>query len=183
LNSYGIHGRRSSVKKFILVLVAVVFLNGIPMAGVALDENIPQGIGKIDRQLKWSAVDASWDPAESLFELTDNVKIVQGSTVITAENAKIFFIKNASAEQKLNSESVEKFLATGNVRIELENGVATSEKAVYFTETKILTLSGTPAKFVSGDNTITGRTITVDRETGKVTFEGAEAVIFSKDKL
>jgi len=184
LSAYGMHRRRLSVRGFVLVITAIGFLNGIPMTGAALDDNIPVEIGINGRSLKWSADKVSWDPAESLVVLNGNVKIVQGETVIVADNAQIFSIKSAAAEQTLKAESVEKFVANGNVRIEIELGVATSERAVYLTETKRLVLSGAPAKFVhvSGDKTITGRTITVDRETGKVTFEGdVEAVIFSED--
>ena len=186
LNSCGIHGHRLPVRGFILVIAAIGFLTGMPMAGAALDENVPTEIGINGRPLKWSADKVYWDPTESLVVLNGNVKIVQGETVIVADNAQIFSVKNVALEQTLKAESVEKFVANGNVRIEIELGVATSERAVYFTETKRLVLSGAPAKFVhvSGDKTITGRTIAVDRGTGKVTFEGdVEAVIFSEDNL
>ena len=183
-SAFGADGQRLRVRGFALALAAAVFMIAAPMAGAAAGDTIPAQNGKHDRPLKWSADKVSWDPAESLVVLNGNVKIVQGETEIDADNAQIFSTKDVDAEQKLGPDSVEKFVANGNVRIEIELGVATSERAVYFKETKILRLSGAPAKFeMDGGNTITGSTITVDRETGKISFDNAEAVIFSDGDL
>ena len=130
-----------------------------------------------------------FDSAHSFAELIGSVKITQGSTVITADNVKIFTKStHGDAEHTSAAKSIERLVANGNVKIELDNGVATSEKATYNAETKIIVLSGSGTKFVSGDNTISGSVIIVNRDTGKVTFESSsvqpvEAVIFSNGKL
>lgn len=184
LSSYGIHRRRLSVRGFILAFTAMVLLSGISIAVAALDENTTPEVGTNYRQIKWSADDAVWDLTESLLVLTGNVKIVQGKTVIIADRVRMFSIGNVAAKQTLNADSVEKFVANGNVRIQLEIGVATSEEAVYFAETKILTLSGTPAKFVMSDeNTFQGSTITVNRETGIISIDDFEGLLFPEGDL
>lgn len=148
----------------------MVLLGGIQVSGAALDESVPPAIGANGRLLTFTAASMSYDPAKSLIELTGNVKIGQGETEIVADKAQIFTTKNVTAGPALNLDSVEKFVATGNVKIKLETGVATSDEAVFLKEKKILRLSGKPAKFVGGDNTltgtITGDTITVDRKAG-----------------
>ncbi|MBW2369417.1 MAG: hypothetical protein JRH15_16225 [Deltaproteobacteria bacterium] len=74
------------------------------------------------------------------------------------------------------------------MRIELESGTAFSDQASYLADQKMIILSGTHAKFVSGENTISGSKIIINRETGRVTFESTdkqpvEAVIFSNEPL
>jgi lipopolysaccharide export system protein LptA len=154
----------------IALAVAVVFLISIPMAGGALDKEIPTKNGTNGRQITFSATGSSLDLKNSLITLTGNVEIVQGRTKIVSDNAQIFTTKDVTVGPTINLDAVDKFVANGNVGIELETGMATCEKAVYFKETKILKLSGTPAKFVSRDDTmpgtITGRSITVERAAG-----------------
>jgi lipopolysaccharide transport protein LptA len=165
----------------------MVLLSGIPMAVAALDESADPEVGTNSQPLNWWADDAVLDFKKSLLVLTGNVKIVQGKTMIIADKVQMFFIGNASTEQTLKADSVKKLEANGNVRIEFEMGVATSESALYSPETKILVLSGTPAKFVGGEDTITGTItgskITVNRETGTISVKKSEAVIFPEDDL
>ena len=171
ISACGIRSHRPSVLAVLIVLAgAVVFLIGIPMAVGALDKEISTENGKSSRQIAFSADDSSLDLKKSLITLTGNVEIVQGKTKIVSDNAQIFTTKDVTIGPTINLDAVEKFVANGNVGIELETGVATCEKAVYFKGTKTLKLSGSPAKFINRDDTmpgtITGRTITVDREAG-----------------
>lgn len=134
-----------------------------------------------------------FDSAEHYAELIGNVKVTQGKTVITSDTLRIYYRKKsqANAPEMPGDDTIEKIIATGNVRIELETGVAISDKAVYHSDRKILVLTGlsdSSAKFVRGDNTISGSKITVNRENGQVTFESSsekpvEAFIFSDEKL
>ena len=170
LSSHGIHGYRVTVLRIVLAFAAMALFCGVPMAGAALDPDNPPNVGMNGRPLNYSADSVSLDLKKNLIILTGNANIEQGRTVIVADNAQIFATRNASVGPTINSDNVEKFIANGNVRIELETGVATADKVVYLKETKLLELSGAPAKFVGGDNTMTGtitaRTITVDHENG-----------------
>ncbi|MFH0729940.1 MAG: LptA/OstA family protein [Pseudomonadota bacterium] len=128
--------------------------------------------------------------AERIIELEGNVKVSQGQTVITSNLVKLFLKEGASldAPQKTGENAIEKIVATGTVIFKLDIGTAYSDRAEYAAATKLLVLTGKEAKFISGENTITGSKITVNRENGMVIFEGGgksrvEAVIYSKEKL
>jgi lipopolysaccharide transport protein LptA len=128
--------------------------------------------------------------AERIVELEGNVKVSQGETVITSDLLRLFLKEGATLEpsQKTGENAIEKVVAIGNVIFKLDIGIAYADRAEYATSTKLLVLTGKEPKFVSGKNTITGSKITVNRESGMVTFEGGgksrvEAVIYSKEKL
>jgi len=131
-----------------------------------------------------------FDGNRRMAELIGNVKVSQGGTIINADKIKIFYREGNYSQNSMpaNDESIEKIFAKGNVRIELESGKAFSEQATYLADQKLLILSGTNARFTSGENTISGSKIIVNRENGRVTFESTdkkpvEAVIFSNEQL
>jgi lipopolysaccharide export system protein LptA len=127
--------------------------------------------------------------ADRVIELDGNVKISQGDTVVTSNTLKIFLKEGASVDTpaKSGENSIEKLIADGNVEFKLDTGTAYADHAEYKADTRLLILTGKAPRFVSGENTITGSKITVNRDTGMVSFEGGdsrvEAVIYSKEKL
>jgi lipopolysaccharide export system protein LptA len=128
--------------------------------------------------------------AERIIELEGNVKVSQGETVITSNMIRLFLKEGAKldAPQKTGENAIEKIVAKGNVIFKLDIGTAYSDQAEYTAATKLLVLTGKEPKFISGENTITGSKITVNRDSGMVIFEGGgksrvEAVIYSKEKL
>lgn len=130
-----------------------------------------------------------FDSAEHYAEMFGNVKVTQGQTVITSNTLKIHYYKKHQTKpnQLPGDDTVEKIAAKGNVRIELDSGIALSDEAVYHTKTKELILTGN-AKLIRGENTISGSKITINRENGRVTVESSdkkpvEALIFSNEKL
>ncbi len=185
-----IHGRRTRARNRLLTaaLIILAIWGACPSRAAAAPE---AAAGPVPATDKLHAVSDRivFDSAQSCAELTGHVKVTQGQTVITADQLKIFYKKDAAdAGQPAGDNAIDRLEATGNVRIALDGGVASSEKAVYLARTKTLTLSGDSAKFVRGDNAITGSVITVNRESGTVTFESSdeqpvEAVIFSGDTL
>lgn len=121
-----------------------------------------------------------------VIELEGNVRIRQGGTVITSDYLKLFLKEGASIESPgtAGESAIEKVIADGNVEFKLDIGTAYSDHAEYITETKSLILTGKEPKFISEKNTITGSKITVNRDSGTVTFEGgASAEIYSNEKL
>ena len=122
-------------------------------------------------------------------EFIGDVRATQEDTVITADRLKIFY--KATAGQKgtpaIGKESITKIVADGNVKIYFNNKVAVTSKAVYNTQTRTLVLSGNGSKIVSGDNSISGEKITIDRVTGRINVESGdkkrvEAVLYSGEK-
>ncbi len=130
-----------------------------------------------------------FDSTERYAEMIGNVKVTQGQTIITAGALRIYYREgNQQRSNELpGNESIEKIVATNNVRIELDSGIAISNEAVYHADRKTIVLSG-QAKLIRGENSISGSKITINRENGRVTVESSdkepvEALIFSNEKL
>lgn len=110
--------------------------------------------------------------ADNLAEFSGNVQARQGETLISADNLKIYFSGDSKADKASPAQSLEKLVATGNVEIKFDNRLAVAQQAVYITAQRVLILSGPGATVTSGDNTITGQTITFFRDDGRFTVEG-----------
>jgi lipopolysaccharide export system protein LptA len=112
------------------------------------------------------------DSANNNAEFVGDVRLRQGDTVITADSLKLFFGSESKTENASPAQSLEKLVATGNVEIKFDNRLAVAQQAVYITAQRVLTLTGPEATITSGDNTISGDTITFYRDSGRFTVEG-----------
>lgn len=112
------------------------------------------------------------DQSGNVAEFIGDVQATQGDTSIRADSLKIFFSKKANSGEVAASQSLDKLVATGNVEIKFDNRLAVARQAVYITSQRVLTLHGPGASVTSGENTITGETITFYREDGRFTVEG-----------
>ena len=112
------------------------------------------------------------DTTHNVAEFTGNVLARQGDTQITADSLKIFIAGKSEAGEASPEQSLEKLVATGNVEIKFDNRLAVARQAVYITAQRMLILNGPGATITSGDNTITGETITFYRADGRFTVEG-----------
>jgi len=130
-------------------------------------------------------VDGNSDRAEFI----GNVKVVQGTTVITSDRLKIFYQKDiAKPEDNVKGkESIKEIIATGNVNILFDDKIAKTQHAVYTAKTRIFTLTGPGSKITSKNNSISGSKITFFRDDGHVKIESSrsnrvEAIIESDGK-
>ena len=109
-------------------------------------------------------------------EFIGNVQATQESMVITSDRLKVLYDPSATADPAGESAaSIESIIATGSVVIHFEDKVATTDKAVYQSRIGIFTLTGNGTRVTSGDNTITGAKITVDRKNDRMTVESGHA--------
>jgi lipopolysaccharide export system protein LptA len=122
-------------------------------------------------------------------EFIGNVRVTQGSSVITADRVKIFYhrISGNKAGSIVGEKSIEKIIASGNINIRFENILAVSEQAVYILDTKVLLLTGPDSKISSKGNSVTGEKIILNRANESITVEGGnqkrvEAVLYSDEK-
>jgi lipopolysaccharide transport protein LptA len=134
------------------------------------------------------------DDAGKFAEFIGNVKATQGDTTITAERLKIFYTGGSGGGQKGSplsgvggGGSIKEVVATGNVLINFDKRVATTDRAEYQVETGILTLIGTNSKITSDNNYVIGDRITFNRNEGKAKVESAskqrvEALFYSGGK-
>ncbi len=121
-------------------------------------------------------------------EFTGSVRANQGKDVITSDSLRIFFAKNIKSDSKItNEETIKKIIAKGNVEINFDNRVAVTEQAVYNTLNRVFILTGENSKVTTGNNFVTGKKITIHRDSGRISFERGnseqvKAVIHAGDK-
>ena len=105
-------------------------------------------------------------------EFIGHVKVEQGNTTIKADRLKLIYTGEGAAATGMSAESIDSIEAIGNVRIELDDRVAESQRAVYTTAERKLVLTGPGAKVISGPNVIEGSEITFYRDSGRVEMVG-----------
>lgn len=109
---------------------------------------------------------------ELYIKFIGHVKAVHGETTINSDQLKVFYSKGNNEKQEPGKENIKKIVATGNVVITLNNGLAECDRAVYLTKTKTITLTGKTVRLLSEKNNITGKKITIYQETGQIVIEG-----------
>jgi lipopolysaccharide export system protein LptA len=142
-----------------------------------------------DRKIHITADKLISDNEHDYAEFIGNVRATQKDTVITADRLKIFVKKNPDNKGTpgVGAESIDKIIASGNVKINFDNRVAVTRQAVYNTKTGVLVLSGDNSRIISGKDSISGEKITLYRTTGRITVESGkekrvEAVLYSGEK-
>jgi len=164
----------------IILLAALLFPPAVPAGTLA-----PENPDSPDRKIRITADRLVADTKNGSADFIGNVRASQGSTLITSDRLKVIYdqnAENASAEDA--KAAIKAIISSGTVVIHFNNKVATTEKAVYNSQTGILTLTGKGTRVTSGDNSITGEKITVDRKKDRMTVESSEdtrvnAVIFT----
>ena len=184
------NSRLSKKKSCIWIMIAVTFCLVLGFIDYGSAEKLTAAAVKNGiEDLHATANKVIFDSAEQYAEMIGNVRVTQGQTVITSNNLKIYYQKQSKtiSNELPGNDAVEKIVAKGNVRIELDSGIAISDEAVYHTKTRELILTGN-AKLLRGENTISGSKIIINRKNGRVTVESSgekpvEAFIFSNEKL
>lgn len=132
-------------------------------------------------QIHISAQSLVADDAEKYAEFIGNVKAVQGSTTINADRLKIHYegqaknrIKSQPGDKnKKEQDSINKIIATGNVKIKFDDIDAQASEVIYTTKDRTLILNGPGAKVVKkGSGSTSAKKITIHRDTGQIKFEG-----------
>ena len=121
------------------------------------------------------------DSPDNSAVFSGNARAVQGGTVVTADKLTIFMAKDkkgtpadqeAQKDQGADLQNIERIVAEGQVKIVLDDRVATTEKAVYHAAEKKLVLTGPGTMMTSGKDQVVGRMITFYREVGRVECVG-----------
>lgn len=111
-------------------------------------------------------------------EFSGNVRAMQGTTVISSDRLKVFYVDDADSEKKITggAEAIEKIVAIGNVNINFEDKKALSNEAEYTIATRTLVLSGPDSKVITDNESISGSVITFYRDSGRIKVEGGKNV-------
>ena len=157
-----------------LVAVCLMTLPLMVSAVVIAQDQIapPAADGSTPEKIRITAQRLVSDTSGNQAEFIGDVNASQGETEITADRLKIFFSGQSTSDNASPAQSLEKLIATGNVQIKFDNRLAVARQAVYITAQRVLILKGPGATVSSGENTITGETITFYRADGRFTVEG-----------
>jgi lipopolysaccharide export system protein LptA len=105
-------------------------------------------------------------------EFQGNVVTTQEGSVMISDRLKIFYIqdpnKKKSSKDPNNQGAIEKIIATGNVKIKMDEKTAWADKAVYTKTDDTILLSGGNPRILSGKSYLSGETIRVNRKTEEV---------------
>ncbi len=103
---------------------------------------------------------------------TGNVDVEMGTTRIRSSELKVFYKQAPAADAPAAESNIDKIVARKDVRIDMENREATCEKAVYRADVRRLVLTGEAVVIRSENNSITGRKITFNQESGEIIVDG-----------
>ncbi len=120
-------------------------------------------------------------------EFKGNVKVTQGDFIINSDRLKIYYKESGEEKKAGTTESIEKIIAIGNVKIESAESTAFSRQAEYDTNTMIMVLTGEDSRVIDKKNSVTGSRITFNRKDGLVKAEGdskkrVKAVFYPDEK-
>ena len=120
----------------------------------------------------------------STIEFKGNVIVTREDSIIHADSITMFFKKKAEKNKdknKKDKDKIEKIIATGNVKYFSGERKAFADKAVYTYDTEILVLTGNMPKVITGENSVTGKKITLFQKDGRIIIEGGVNATFNPD--
>lgn len=124
------------------------------------------------------------DRTANYAEFQGNVVTTQKGSVMHSDRLKIFYAqdpKKGSKDPKSQG-SIDKIIATGHVKIEMEDKTAWADKAVYTKTDDSILLSGGNPRIFSGKSYLSGETIRVNRKTEEVFVNAGPGAKPSGDK-
>jgi len=164
---------KSGCFKFFFIAVLLFLLFNTPII-FAADKRTDSPEDSGEKKIHITAERMIVEGNSSNAEFIGNVKVTQEKTVITADRIKVFYNKDSGTKNKSkNSDSIREIIATGNVKIWFDDKIAESSQAVYTAETRILVLTGSTSRIMSGNNSISGSKITFFRNDGRINVEGS----------
>ncbi len=140
----------------------------------SLSQNLDQLIPKQDiKKLHITADSLVATQNNQHIVFSGHVIALYGLTTITSDKLQVYYSDNVDKKQ-INSASVKKIIASGNVKIEFEGKTAQCEKAVYRTLSNLLILTGEDSRLQSENSYITGNKITIFQNTGRIVVDGSD---------
>ena len=110
-----------------------------------------------------------FNQGENLAELFDEVKIIQGKTVLSAEYVKAIYSK---------TNKLEKVFAERNIELKSEQDIARADTAVYSLTENSISLIGN-ARLIQGANNIMADQILINTETGLTQLLGSVKTVIA----
>ena len=151
------------VKTFFLtmLLVSAAFSENAGFGSIASDRNKP---------IQFTSDSLIFDQKDNIAELFDEVEIIQGKSILSAEHVKVIYSKT---DNKL-----EKIFAEVNVVFKSGEDIAKAENAIYSFSEDTISLSGN-AQLFQGSNSILADQILINTKTGLTQMLGSVKTIIS----
>ena len=147
------------------------FLFAVLLSNMAFSQNAGFGSLATDRTepIEFNSDRLIFNQGENLAELFDEVKIIQGKTVLSAEYVKAIYSK---------ANKLEKVFAERNIELKSEQDIARADTAVYSLIENSISLIGN-ARLIQGANNIMADQILINTETGLTQLLGSVKTVIS----
>jgi len=147
------------------------FLFAVLLSNMAFSQNAGFGSLASDRTepIEFTSDRLIFNQGENLAELFDEVKIIQGKTVLSADYVKAIYSK---------TNKLEKVFAERNIELKSEKDIARADTAVYSLTENSISLIGN-ARLIQGANNIMADKILINTETGLTQLLGSVKTVIS----
>ena len=147
------------------------FLFAVLLSNMAFSQNAGFGSLASDRTepIEFSSDRLIFNQGENLAELFDEVKIIQGKTVLSADYVKAIYSK---------TNKLEKVFAERNIELKSEQDIAKADTAIYSLTENSISLIGN-ARLIQGANNIMADQILINTETGLTQLLGSVKTVIS----
>ena len=148
-----------------------IFLFAVLLSNMAFSQNAGFGSLASDRTepIEFNSDRLIFNQGENLAELFDEVKIIQGKTVLSAAYVKAIYSK---------TNKLEKVFAERNIELKSEQDIARADTAVYSLTENSISLIGN-ARLIQGANNIMADKILINTKTGLTQLLGSVKTVIS----
>ena len=148
-----------------------IFLFAVLLSNMAFSQNAGFGSLASDRTepIEFTSDRLIFNQGENLAELFDEVKIIQGKTVLSAYYVKAIYSK---------TNKLEKVFAERNIELKSEQDIARADTAVYSLTENSISLIGN-ARLIQGANNIMADQILINTKTGLTQLLGSVKTVIS----
>ena len=148
-----------------------IFLFAVLLSNMAFSQNAGFGSLASDRTepIEFTSDRLIFNQGENLAELFDEVKIIQGKTILSADYVKAIYSK---------TNKLEKVFAERNIELKSEQDIARADTAVYSLTENSISLIGN-ARLIQGANNIMADKILINTETGLTQLLGSVKTVIS----
>ncbi len=147
------------------------FLFAVLLSNMAFSQNAGFGSLASDRTepIEFTSDRLIFNQGENLAELFDEVKIIQGKTVLSADYVKAIYSK---------TNKLEKVFAERNIELKSEQDIARADTAIYSLTENSISLIGN-ARLIQGANNIMADQILINTETGLTQLLGSVKTVIA----
>ena len=160
---------------FFLAAAGVLSVYFLISLSHASDDSLPKNTIKEEKKIRITADRLVGSYDKNYAEFTGSVEAVFENFIIKSDSLKIYYNRDPGKKEKpkAGGESIDKVIASGNVKIWADGKEATTHQAVYTTKTMVLVLTGKNSTLSSDKNYVSGSKITIDRSKNTVKVESS----------